>query len=195
MKGALLTSEQDIRAATFKYRHSYPTAAVGSLFVSSMAALGGFLIARDKYDGDLFGGAILLLFFVPLGLLLINVIYGFSDVSIDETGIFRHIFGKQLQYIPWQNVQKIRLLIAPTFSLQGPATTFSIDQTEVPRSYFRRAGGMFFNEQVDDIDLLIKILNYYIQKYKIPVCSGYKTKQIQLDTIRLKDLFRHRDMS
>jgi hypothetical protein len=172
--------------ATFRYQSKFlPAALLGMLAV--WLGIGGVIAI---FQNSIVAGIFLILVCAPLiGAIGVNAVLSASDVIIDARGISRSIMGRIWKTILWSDVKKIRMVNMPTFSIPfgGMETVFYIDQTDIPRIYFRKGGGIFFTEQVHNIALLLDVLNYYSTFYNVPIYSGQKGREARHDRIDLTD--------
>ena len=175
-------TEQSPPTARLKFRGAWIVVVTALLIMSWMMVFGIIAIKRQD-EKDIILGAVLILVgvllfgFMPLGFLVFR-----SDILLDDYGISRLIFNKNLRSMPWRNVKELRLMTLPTFTSRGLATTFFIDQIEPPKSK-----KIYFTEEVNDIQMLVDTLNYYIRQYEIPLYTGTRNNKIRLDQIRLSD--------
>jgi hypothetical protein len=177
-----ILTEQSPPTARLKFRGAWIVVVTALLIMSWMMVFGIIAIKRQD-EKDIILGAVLILVgvllfgFMPLGFLVFR-----SDILLDDYGISRLIFNKNLRSMPWRNVKELRLMTLPTFTSRGLATTFFIDQIEPPKSK-----KIYFTEEVNDIQMLVDTLNYYIRQYEIPLYTGTRNNKIRLDQIRLSD--------
>ena len=99
-------------------------------------------------------------------LVLIGRLFLFSkaDVFVNKDGISRILFGKRVQFIPWDSVQRVVTYPVRGAGPAGNVTAYNIIASPSSRSATKK---IYFNDQSADLSELKKSINYYITKYQL----------------------------
>ena len=96
----------------------------------------------------------------------VGTILGMSDITIDDRGISRRLFGGEWQAVPWSNIDRVKVLVSRKW-----ITINLWPVVRKPRDWM--SGGRVIisdtGQRTIDIDEVIRLLNVYIQLHHIPV--------------------------
>jgi len=157
-----------------KYMNEYPSAifkfkgkAPAIIVVVAVAALCIALSILIGVRGEGFGGVVFCLGFA-LFLLFVGKIflYGRLDIQIDDQSISRMLFGREVQLIKWQDVERVVVFPVRGAGVSGGVTGYNINASAAGGSRTRK---IYFNNQSNDLSDLITAMNVYIDRYQIRV--------------------------
>ena len=103
--------------------------------------------------------------------LLVTVVFvlGTSNVSVDEEGVSWQVWRLTWRRIRWGDVRKIRIMALPSTELNCDMTSYVFDLGK--RSFLR---GAYIDDRMENFGGLVRLLNYFIEKYHIPINSEIK---------------------
>jgi hypothetical protein len=126
----------------------------------ALCFIGVLTFIRNRQPGAT-GGITVLVMSISFVLLVGAVLlFGRSDVVIDEKGISRRLFGWTWKTVHWPN---IRLITA--FPVTGgygyTARAFNIFPSVRPTVRLMPSGKMMFTDKMSDAPRMVELLNYY----------------------------------
>jgi hypothetical protein len=110
------------------------------------------------------------------------VFIGRSDVRVDDTSISRVLFGKVIRSIKWDNVNLIRVSPLAKWDSRKQVSAYNIWASSVETTS-PRTRRIYFGDYDTDVHELIGVMNYYINKYRIPVERIVDGKRVSVDSI------------
>jgi len=166
-------------------RFSYTGLHIREMIVLSLFA--GFTIlvlsivgAARGMPGDIGGACFGLISAIIFTSLLMLALLQKSDVIIDDSGISWFTFGKTWKTIRWNRINRIRIRSFKTRLFPSKTIIqYVIDQTEKPRLYFLKDGGLVFDNEIADFQELVSKINDYIGKYHIEILDLRKATEGQ----------------
>ncbi|MBE1162352.1 hypothetical protein [Dyella acidiphila] len=127
-----------------------------------------FACVIPKAGGGL-GGVVFCLGVAVLLLALGRVfLIGKLDLVMDDQGVARFLGGKEIQSIPWANVQRIVAYPVRAAGASRNVTAYNI--LALPSSAARsKTRKIYFNDQSTDLTALLDCLNFYAAKHGLKV--------------------------
>jgi hypothetical protein len=135
----------------------------------ALCFIGTLTFIRVQQPGAPTGGITVLVMSISFVLLVGAVLlFGNSDVVIDEQGISRRLFGWTWQTVRWTN---IRLITA--FPVSGgygyTARGFNIFPSVRPTVRLMPSGKMWFTDKISNAPRLVELLNHYASSQSIKI--------------------------
>jgi hypothetical protein len=135
----------------------------------ALCFIGALTFIRVQQPGPTSDGITALFVSISFVLLVGTVLlFGNSDVVIDDRGISRRLFGWTWQTIRWTN---IRLITA--FPVSGgygyTARGFNIFPSVAPTVRLMPSGKMWFTDKISDAPRLVELLNHYASSQSIKI--------------------------
>lgn len=155
----------------FYFKGALVVAAVCSAFV----AFGIYVFLRAAKEGSIWeGAAFLLCDFLVFGIAGFNAVVSKSDILITERDISRSLLGVILLSLRWDQVEKIDVFKSNNGNLTYPrmVRVFNLYPKSKLRLRFIGLRRLTFDEQVQNVDDLVKLLNKYAAQYKIPLTQA-----------------------
>lgn len=149
----------------FKFKGKAPAIIVMAAVVILCIALSILIGVRGEGLGGIafcLGFALFLLFVGKIFL------YGRLDVQIDEQSISRMLFGRKVQLIKWQDVERVVVFPVRGAGVTGGVTAYNICASASPAGG-SRTRKIYFNDQSNDVSDLIRAMNIYIDQFQIRV--------------------------
>ena len=103
-------------------------------------------------------------------LMTVVVLLGSSDVVVDESGLSWQVARLTWKQIQWSEVQRVRVREFPDYAQKCDVTTYVF---EIGKSHFLHRGSCI-DENIENYGAMLRLLNYFIEKYHIPINSEIK---------------------
>jgi hypothetical protein len=124
---------------------------------------------------------VVMLIAVWFALLELITLLSISDIAIDGNRISRRLWGGEWQAIRWEEIRDIR--VTKMGGINGALTAYSIYARRISCRLPFLPKKMWFTDRALDMDSLRRVMNFYIQRYRIPVVvrdGGHSTATRQI---------------